>query len=238
MNFTDTRYWKKFQKNKILFPIYKKYIGKHITNFSLRNRRKEVRDTGINTMQEIENLLSKKGVEFFLGNGSLLGIIRDGGMIQGDYDLDYGIYITDEFTWEDLENSLSEVGFTKYKEFYFENTLLTEHTYRRNNTYIDFFRHFDNEDGTMFYSYYRILGKEYSSDSEQSVRTFNTVKVTGAKVIQIGDNQFHVPNEYEEYLAGLYTPSWRVPNPNWVAGSGPACHVLENKRGFCKVYDI
>ncbi|MGT2754018.1 LicD family protein [Streptococcus ovis] len=237
MNFTDTKYWKKFQKNKLLFPLYKKYIGKHITNYFLTDRRNEIQHTGIETIQEIEEALSSKGATFFLGNGSLLGIVRDGEMIKWDHDIDYGIYIDEQFGWETLESSLRNLGFSKYKEFYFENELLTEQTYRRNNTYVDFFRHFETEDETYFYSYYKIMGEEYASENEQSVRTFNTVKLSGSQVMLIDGKQFHVPNEYEEYLAGLYTSTWRVPNPNWVAGSGPACRVLSGKKGFCKILE-
>lgn len=239
MNIVDTRFWKRFRKNKILFPMYKKYVGKYITNLFLnvKDRRREVQTFGIETIQEVDEILAKHGATFFLGNGSLLGIARDGMLIQWDYDIDYGIFIDESFSWLDLEKLLTEIGFKKYKEFYFEGKLLTEQTYIRNNIHIDFFRHFHNDDETLFYSYYTTDGQDYVSNNEQSVRTFNTVKVTGAKIINVGENQFHVPKEYEEYLSGLYTPSWRIPNPNWVAGSGPACHILEDKRGFCKVYD-
>ena len=52
---------------------------------------------------EISQRLLSKGIDVWLEYGSLLGAVRDGGVIKGDYDIDLAI-------WQDDWGKLTEVG--------------------------------------------------------------------------------------------------------------------------------
>ena len=42
--------------------------------------------------KEVKDVLDNYDIDFWLDCGTLLGAVRDGGMIEGDYDIDLGVY--------------------------------------------------------------------------------------------------------------------------------------------------
>ena len=222
-----TKIGKMIINNKFLFFIYKATMGRLLRSIRLKKRSRDVKENGILRIMEIEQLLEKTPAVFFVDCGTLLGCVRDHKLIKWDYDVDFGIYISDIFGWKELEIEMKKIGFDLHHQFCFQGQV-TEQTYKKNTMMIDFFGHFDDGDNTCYYSYYRLEDYKYTSENEMSVLKFKTVKLTGIKKIEIEGGYVHIPNEAEEYLAGLYGETWRIPDPNWKGGSGPACIHLSD----------
>lgn len=59
-----------------------KFLDKEIDKFI------EYQDISLKTLHQIHKVCEKNGIKYYLAYGSLLGAIRDGGMIPWDYDID------------------------------------------------------------------------------------------------------------------------------------------------------
>lgn len=230
--FTESFLWKKFRKNRRLFNIYKNVMGNKVERYILADRINDIQNNGMEIIIEITKCLEKSNVNFFVDNGTLLGIVREKNIISWDYDIDFGIFITQIFTWDDLEQQMKKIGFVKHHQFKYES-MITEQTYKRGEMYVDFFNHLNTENNTSFYCFYKDENSNYLKKNQLSVMELRTEKITGTeKYILDGSLYVYIPNNAESYLAGIYGESWRVPNPNWVSGSGPACIKVKDKYGY------
>ncbi|WP_303804525.1 hypothetical protein [Ruminococcus flavefaciens] len=227
-----TKIGKMIIKNKFLFSIYKASLGRIRRKYRLSKRSHDVKGNGILRIMEIERILEKEGAFFFVDCGTLLGFIREGKPIKWDYDIDFGIVIDSKYNWNNLEEAMIKHGYTLHHQFRFEGNI-TEQTYKKGITMIDFFNHFHEDNNTCFYAYYRKENYNYSSDNEMNVLKLKGVKISGTKKIKVEGGFVHVPNEAEKYLENIYGVNWRIPDPNYKDGSGPACIHLDDK---CKAY--
>lgn len=223
MNISET--WRKIKfkikKNKFLYVPCRKlklaYLG--------LKRKGHLKKDGIKYIMEIDKILEKTSACFFVDAGTLLGIVRNKSLISWDLDIDFGIFIDDNFSWDDLEKSLKKGGFVLDHQYRFKGKI-TEQTYRRGKVFVDFFGHFSDESNSYFYAFYCKNGFWYENPNQLHTWMFKTVKISGTKKLELDNGYVHVPNETEEYLAGHYGKDWRTPNPNWVSGSDPDCITL------------
>ena len=183
---------------------------------------------GNNVIEDIEKVLDEYVPlqnRYFLDFGGLLGVIRSGKLIKWDNDVDYGIIIDESFSWSDLEKYLLSKGYEKKKQFKFNN-MITEQNYEKNGVGVDIFAHYLTNKGSLCYCYYRKNGHIYNDRYEMHVMQFYTTRLDNTSLFTGEDMKVHIPNNVEKYLADIYTSDWRIPNPNWVAGSGPTCTKL------------
>lgn len=236
MNITDTKLWKGLKKNKIFNTVYYKTVGRWIRKYRIKDRVKEMRKDGFDVIMELEAALEDTPAEFFVDNGTLLGFVRDGGVIKWDFDIDFGIFINNDFSWEDLENALKEIGFCLHHQFRFHDEI-TEQTYKRGNILVDFFNHFHEGDNTCYYAYYYKNDYDYQTKDIMHAEIFKTVKISGTKILEVPGGKVHIPIEAEQYLGELYTENWRTPDPNWEGGAGSACFRYENEFGYYELVE-
>lgn len=233
MNITDTKLWKGLKKNKIFNTVYYKTVGRWIRKYRIKDRVKEMRKDGFNIVMELETALDNTSAVFFVDYGTLLGFVRDGGVIKWDFDIDFGIFINNDFSWEDLENALKEIGFYLHHQFRFHDQV-TEQTYKRGNILVDFFNHFHEGDNTCSYAYYFRKDYDYQDKDIMHAAIFTTVKISGTKILEVPGGKVHIPIEAEQYLEELYTEKWRIPDPNFDGGSSPACYKYKDEIGCCE----
>lgn len=220
------------KKVKFIYEPYRKIK----IDYVLKKRNQYLNENGLQLVMDIDHALEKTNACFFADGGTLLGLVRDGKLIKWDLDVDYGIYITPDFSWKDLEKSLNEIGFVLDHQFRFKNEI-TEQTYRKGFASVDFFNHFNDETNTYFYAYYSKQGYKYDELNKVHVQLFKTRLISGTKPLSINGCRVHVPIEAERYLEDLYSNTWRIPNPNWEQGSGPACIEMgDSEFGFSESF--
>ena len=226
MNFFDSKLWKKIRKNKKIFRIIHNTIGVKARKIGLRDRVKEMKNVGLASIFEIDETLEQCGCDFFVDFGTLLGFIRSGKPMAWDYDIDFGIFLSDYFKWDDLEQRMIEKGFSLSRQFSYQGDV-TEQTYRRGNIYVDFFAHFFKDGGSYYYVYYPEEDYQYEDNKHLHARSTTTVKITGCKKLNVEGGVVHVPIEYEQYLEDVYGADWRIPQQNWKPGAFPNVKKLE-----------
>jgi phosphorylcholine metabolism protein LicD len=72
-------------------------------------------------MKDIDELLCKHNIKYFLDGGTLLGLARSGGAIPYDDDIDISIFYEDAQKIQSLEKELNQLGYNlilKYPDWY------------------------------------------------------------------------------------------------------------------------
>ena len=77
-----------------------------------------LKQQALKNLEDLNDIMLEAGVDFFLMDGTLLGVYRDGDLIPGDYDdIDVGIREKDEPKMRRIIERAEKYGFTLYKTF-------------------------------------------------------------------------------------------------------------------------
>ena len=223
--------WHRIKAVPFIGDMYEKYIGsKKVAHIEKKCREELVKD-GEKYMGLVEDTLKDSGAIYYAYAGTLLGLIRDGKFINWDFDIDYAIVITQDFTWNDLENLMRKSGFKKTREFVFDGSV-KEQSYAVGKLNIDFFGQFYEDTHMIQYSFEYIPDCKYNNENERSVYLVTLPKVVETKKIRMENVDVSVPVNSEEILAAIYNEDWRVPNPNWKSNIGKCSVLLKNKVAY------
>lgn len=211
-----------------IYRVAKEIKRKISSKLRILLRRKKVNKEGVNYICFISKEIEKEGGKAFIDFGTLLGITRNNSIIAWDDDLDFGIHISNEFSWDDLERCMLKLGFRKNHQFWLKGDI-TEQNYSFDNIYVDFFRHYEDGDYSFSYVYDRRNGITYPSTDHWEVMEHKTPCICKLKEISNGENKYFIPCNTEEYLASVYGEDWREPNSRWTHHDSPAVTVLEDE---------
>lgn len=139
---------------------------------------------------EFADIAEKLGITWFLALGTCLGMVRDGGYIKGDNDIDLGVVCLQE-TLAGLLKNLAAHGFKLGKTFLNPGDELNRHFYKY-GVLLDVFFAF-RDDTTPF------------------LNSFAKVKYCG--------REFNVPYPVDDYLKSEFG-DWRTPRPGKSRGPG------------------
>lgn len=222
----------KLKQNKLIVAIYMKLYGHKKEVRRVQIAKDTLRNEGFDYLVMIEDALTNAGARYFVNFGSLLGLLRSGEFISWDFDIDYGIYIDDSFSWEDLRKAMNGIGMTLARQFSFDG-LVTEQTYKTEKLTIDFFAHSEDENNSYEYVYFKKKEYKYDSLDDAHVCRLKMYKFPGItkRKITNRDIDISVPVDAEKYLASIYREDWMIPNPNWISAEGPAWNELDNVIG-------
>ena len=102
--------WHKVKAIPLIGNTYEKYIGSKKVAYIENKCREELTKDGDKYIELVENTLKNSDALYYVYAGTLLGLTRDGKFINWDFDIDYAIVITQNFTWNDLENLMKKSG--------------------------------------------------------------------------------------------------------------------------------
>ena len=195
-----------------------------------RARRAAYRADGVRVAAEACEALSLSGLNPFLNGGSLLGAIRAGEFMPYDDDLDLAIVITEDFDWKCVESALSSSGFQKVREFAHLG-VVTEQAYSAGTFNFDVFglQAIEKTDLVRTFFYTRLPNTAYDLRSQLSVLYSDIPAPKSIKHVSVSGTMLPVPTNAEAILASIYGPGWKVPDPNWVSGTG--MNVLDGVLG-------
>jgi hypothetical protein len=167
-------------------------------------------------LKSFKSVLDRYGIFFWLGEGTALGAIREGQIIENDGDVDVGIYEDDEYTF--LSEALPELIHKKqfilgrFTNGYKNGPL----TIIRNGQYIDV----------------DIYGKNRTCFAAQHWPGGNCTPVMNVlkpfDKAYIGNHEYNVPSM--EYIIFLYGKNWRIPD-------GSHTGFGDTKRGLKEAYN-
>lgn len=231
----ETGLWKALRKNKIIHKLVSSTFGVAAIQSKHHKMKKALDAHGMQSIFDIDNALGKEKCFFFVAFGTLLGFVRDGGITPWDLDVDFGIHITDDFQWKDLQETMDAIDFKLYRQFSYGGEI-TEQAYIRNNVSVDFFAFYDRNDTSYCYDYYRIKDYDYKNENDWHTHINLFSKIDETAIIAVKGGKVHAPKNYEEFLKSAYTDNWRVPDPNWSSYNAPNTQTLD-ELGTADLYD-
>ncbi|WP_402466775.1 LicD family protein [Isoptericola aurantiacus] len=168
-----------------------------------------VRDRLLANGRRLADLMESWGYPLYIVGGSLLGAMRNGGMLPHDDDIDFAFLSEARTDWEagrvsyDLQRRLAAEGYTaivlslaQLQVTFFTEKGETDH-------YIDIFTGYHTEDG--LYNQPFALRGELAADTLVPV---STMTIDGVDL--------PAPAKPEAWLEFAYGPSWRIPDPSFM----------------------
>ncbi len=169
---------------------------------------------GYRLNQEVFDALKDSGFVYYIGAGGLLGLIREGGFLKYDDDLDYFIKMPDANGWAKLTRMLEKAGFRLMHLFFGDDKIL-ELAFQKEGIQIDFIGLFQkNDDEMYYYSLYREKNIEYA-DNEVSTAITHLDNIDECTVKEVNESLFMLPKDWEKVIVAAYGKSWRTPIKNF-----------------------
>lgn len=191
---------------KYLSSIHGKYIiNKQIKDFNKGNKI---------LLIKVDEMLSAKGLQYWLNYGTLLGAYRDHAFIPHDYDLDIGMWWKDQ---KGVRELFLENGFKLINEFHFgswDTPEKTEFRFEYAGTFIDV-DFYSIDENQMAFTYNPLLKKgiDYTICNVKlpviAERINNPIR--GLEKMEFIGHYFLVPSNTEEYLIYNYGENYRTP---------------------------
>ena len=193
--------------------IIKKYLGKTKRKFLEKRRAINLEKNGDKVLKKIFEISEKENLKVWLEFGTLLGIVRNGGFIKYDTDIDLGFINQNNI---DLKRILEKYGIIR--KFYWKvNGELSEERYTYLNVGIDIFRFYMNNDKLATKCFVNKLDKQHVL--EFSFTPFE-------KLIIYNETGYLIPENYSTCIIEKYGEDWMIPNSNWKIDDSPACKYL------------
>lgn len=191
------------------------YILCNYDELKLHMKVKIFKNTNKNTLRDIlfefDDVSKEYGLNYWLSEGTALGAVREGDIIDNDYDIDVGIYVKDrKLLTEKVLPVLFKRGFKQKRvanhlrklKYLFSNKDIHFISLFKNGEYIDIDI---TGKGLECRAYYVPFKCDYHIDTIEPQR-----------LAKIRNRQFYVPSE--EYLVKLYGPNWTIPISNCKPG--------------------
>jgi len=215
--------------NTVLLRLYKKYVDTKLKAY-ISKKNKSFNKNGMQVLKTFCTLLNNAHIPFWLCYGTLLGYIRENGLLKHDFDFDFGMWRTDYN--KDFEDLLVNAGFTLVHQYKTINTEYDafEQTYEKDGVSIDIFYHYKNEEKTWTHVFYREPEDiDLNSKGLYRIRKLD-YPTAPLQLISFLGNNVYMPSNPEIYLGEIYGKNWQIPDPNYDWHNGP--------KNNCTIKDI
>ncbi len=149
-------------------------------------------------LAEIVGLLNKNNIEYWLADGTLLGIVRDRELIPHDTDLDF--YLIDTINIEFIHASLSGMGFKVGRRMKYRGRVFQLTYFNADELLIDFLFWERNNHGNFQWLAPEINGRR--SQESKFYDSYNVIKWQG---LEIRTFQDHL-----DWLEKVYGKGWKI----------------------------
>jgi phosphorylcholine metabolism protein LicD len=197
-----------------------------------RKKRKALQSNGAKVIHFLQDVLGEE--KFFFDFGTLLGIVRENGIIGHDLDIDLGIMLNGDKEIERIRNLLAQNGCKLVYTFSINEIGTVEDSFIINDIKFDIAYYHREKDADIVYLMYRIE-KNALEDN-----TMNVVKAICSPIDEIERINFkgkmiNVPKNRINYLVERYGETWTIPDKNYVYWKGPSVEPT-NYKGQVKKY--
>lgn len=199
----------------ILKPINHLYI--HYLNY---NRNKAFKKNGISVLKEFDELMCKHGIHYTVFAGTLLGAIREGGLLKHDLDLDMMMF--DENYNNTTQKLLENAGFKLLHKFEVNGgSIGREETYIKNDVSIDiYYVYKDTNYPTYQCDFWAVEGAFSMRDSMNKygyvrVRRLEFPVSHMIRRVPFENIEVNIPENAEEWLCYRYGKDYMIPDPSF-----------------------
>ena len=182
----------------------------------------------LDTLLDLKKIFDSISLEYWLTDGTLLGLHREGDFINHDKDIDVGIFIENWLKHPNALKLISQSGF-KLNHQFGEKDCGYEISIIKRNIKIDLFFFYKNSPPARYVSkfdeekfkniYWSACWKNAGGDKRKMI----VYKYEPFKLVQktFKNNTFNVPDDVEKYIIQQYGPNWRIKDTNWKWDSSP-----------------
>lgn len=198
-------------------------------------RRRRLHKYGYEALSRLHELLTRNNIVYHCEAGTLLGIVRDGGFIKHDDDIDICVP-PGKLSMSGVLKVFIDAGYEAVQCLEYEGHL-SEFTVRdRTGIPIDVFtcRFTSDEPDKMYQMFPRWSPtRTYPNERANHLLEFEYVRPTETKVVKVHDVETVIPENYVEVLDSEFGP-WRVPDPSFKS------EMLKHRElpGFCYRIDL
>lgn len=206
------------------FSLVKRYI-KNRSNKSLEIKRANIQKNGLAVLEETLNMLNDiKDVKAFADFGTLLGLIREGGLLKHDLDIDTAVLGRPNL-YRYVTMLMERHGYQIWREYIIDGKVV-EQSYHYKDTKVDVNYYEYNDTGVNTWLFYRDPSKKYKNNKRNIVR-MNYDMIKNVKKMKVQGHDLYIPNNAEKLLEEKYGKNWRVPDKGWIYWQSPAATKLE-----------
>ena len=188
---------------KLIIKIYYPY-----KNYKIKSNAKDI-------LERVGRVFESNSLDYWLDYGTLLGYIREGKIIKGDLDLDFGVIMQDSS--KSLKDDLKKEQIYITQQTFVDGILTTEQ-YKYKDIGFDIFYY--RKEGDKFITNIW-LPNDYSMPQKVSYKNANgklyetTFSAFGTKKINFYGVAFNIPKDSDNYLKEHYGDDYMIPNPNF-----------------------
>lgn len=198
-------------------------------------RRRRLHKYGYGALSRLHKLLKNNNITYYCEAGTLLGIVRDGGFIKHDDDIDICIPPGD-LSMSGVLRVFIDAGYEVVQCLEYEGRLSEFSVRDCSGIPIDVFtcRFASDEPNKMYQMFPRWSpARTYPNARANHLIEFEYIRPTGTKVVNVHDAETVIPENYVEVLDSEFGP-WRVPDPSFKS------EMLKHKElpGFCYRIDL
>lgn len=163
-------------------------------------------DLALKMMVDVSAYLDKLEIYHVIHGASLLGLVRDGKLIEWDKDFDIGImqhHVEEYFPLLNryfVDNKYDDVQVMNFP--YRQNRSIHA---TKNGVLCDLLTYDIGENGILF----NVIHDQFAAMVYPSRFFLET------KPMKVGGKDIRIPLEAESYLEYVYGKDWRIPNPEW-----------------------
>jgi len=167
------------------------------------NNREAIKNT-----RDILDTLASCGINAWIQDGTLLGLVREGRIIPWDHDTDTGVFYSD---WNDAAfDALTEEGF-ELTATLGSRTDGWQHRWTRNNVKTDIFFYYTNEDTTIWHAAY----------VQKTIQYRFTYPHFDTSPLRTAAGGFNAPDPPVNFLVTKYGADWKKPQRRWHFANSP-----------------
>lgn len=196
-------------------PIIRSVKDKIRSNY-MDTRRKLVQVNGYEIITDMMAVSEEIGIPIWVDWGTLLGLYRDGKIIEHDYDLDVSTWRLDDTMYEKFKSILFLNGYTLVREFNFNNNIVTQ-TYEKKGVLVDVDYYFGNKEHAWTYSF-NISSKSDVKEKRgiqyingMDVFVFHTDNLVFSKKCFNNGISCLAPKDIERRIIEEYGEDWKTP---------------------------
>jgi len=218
-------------KNLIIkpFSLAKRYI-KNRSKKSLERRRQNIQKNGYLVLRETLDLMNSiPDVKAFADFGTLLGLIREQGLLKYDLDIDTAV-LGKPNLYRYVTMIMERNGYQLWREYIY-NGKVVEQSYHYKDTKVDINYYEYTDTGVNTWLFYRSPDKKYKNNKRSIVR-MDYSPINDIKTIKIKGQNITIPSNAEQILEEKYGKNWRTPDKGWVYWKNPAATQLKEEGYF------
>ena len=214
-----------------------------IYNHKVRfDKRRQLQRHGYQALADVSEALMRSGAVCFADFGTLLGIVRDGGIMAHDLDLDFGVLRPVEANSGAVREQLSAIGCKLWRSHSVAGKIATE-SYNfpcaNGDGGIKFdVNYYDVEDHhCRTWLFYRDPKQRYG-DCEMSVVEMTYDRIDAIEVVDVKGHAIPIPRNADKVLEQKYGAGWRKPDRKWIYWQSPAARPLPGRERYVSHPDV